>query len=379
MPNQLLIGVDGHILTEFPHGSRIYLLNVLREIGELNTGHRFVIFSNDKSKTSKMLPFLDFEHVEFPWHNKFFRLLYYFPLEIRKRGFDAFISQYITPIRGGATHHIVVIHDVLFEDFPQYFSRFFVLRSKILIRRSAMKSSRIITVTDYSSKRIQKHYNTSAEKMVITGNAISDKFSHEHPQATIEKTLRKNSISPPYIFSVSRLDKRKNLQGLINAFNSIASTVKDHELVIVGENTSRLDAMLSGLQHGNRVKALGAVTDDELPLIYAGADLVAFPTRCEGFGIPVIEAMASGCPLVCSDIPALREVAGDAALFFDPDVPGSMEQALIKGIKDSDLRAELIRKGKSNVSRFSWRNTALTLISAIEETCRSSFITPATK
>ena len=200
------------------------------------------------------------------------------------------------------------------------------------------------------------------EKIQVIYNGVAAHFSQIEDKGAIEQVLKKYGIDGNYILFVGKLEARKNLAGLIEAFRLFKKESKlEHKMVLVGSLGWKAEEILEkldeyGLQED--VVRLGYVCDEDLPFLMNGADVFLYPSLYEGFGIPALEAMACGTPVVASNTTSLPEVVGDTGLLVDPTSPGEIAEALTRILVDSALRKTLIVKGIERAASFTWRHAA---------------------
>ncbi len=231
--------------------------------------------------------------------------------------------------------------------------------------RFALKHARkIITVSNFSKQEIMDIYGAKAEKLTVIYNGYN-KFLYRQiaDNNEIAKILDKYGIERPYLLYVGRLEKKKNVSRLVEAFAIAKESNKNikQKLVLVGDAGFGYDEINYVIQEFNLTSEIimpGWIAEEYIPAIYNGATAFIFPSEYEGFGIPVLQAMACRVPVAASSIPTLREVAGEAALFFDPDDVRSVARAIEKILTDSKLREQLIGLGEKRIKKFSWEKCA---------------------
>jgi len=225
-------------------------------------------------------------------------------------------------------------------------------------------AKKIITVSNFSKDEISKMYQLDEKKIKVIYNGYNKSLYRKIvDQRKIDEVLNRYGIERPFILYVGRLEKKKNIPTLIEAFNLMRENNKDikHKLVLVGDASFGYDEMKYIIREFDleaKIIMPGWVREDDLPYIYSSASIFVFPSKYEGFGIPMLQAMSCQVPIAASSIPVLREVAGEAAIFFDPDNKKSIENALTNLAKDSKLREKLIRNGAERVKNFSWEKCA---------------------
>jgi glycosyltransferase involved in cell wall biosynthesis len=220
--------------------------------------------------------------------------------------------------------------------------------AKYLLSRVAKRASAILCVSEFTASEMQKYLPVDKERVVVAYPAMGRAWG-------TSTATRPQLPNPPYLLAVGNLKKHKNLPRLIAAFAGIRSQIPQ-DLVVVGKregflNSEALPSSISADLEG-RVRFTGQVSDEELKQYYRNATALIFPSLYEGFGFPLVEAMAEGCPIACSNVSSLPEVAGDAALLFDPFRVEEIGRALLRITSDSALRDTLAERGKQRLGRF---------------------------
>jgi glycosyltransferase involved in cell wall biosynthesis len=267
---------------------------------------------------------------------------------------------------------VVTVHDISFVEHPEWFSRRDLNVLSRTVPRSVRRSQRVITVSELCRRQIIDHYRVPPEKVDAIPNAagpaamvLSSDEAHE------ELASMGLDWERPYVLAVGNLQPRKNLVRLIGAIRSLAAAGLDLDLLVVGPEHYRAEEVLGAAREvAGRIRFTGYVTDRQLAACYSGATVFAFPSLFEGFGIPLLEAMAHGVPVVCSKAGAFPEVCADAALYFDPLDVDSMADALRRVVTDSKLRLELVRKGRAREAEFSWRRSAEKTLAVYRQSAR---------
>ena len=256
---------------------------------------------------------------------------------------------------------VVTIHDTAFLAAPETmtWARQRYLRTQIA--RSIRQADQVLTVSRATADDLMRAFDVPADRITVTPLAADARFRPATPNA-LDHFRRQHDLHRPYILSVGTREPRKNIARLVRAFARIASTVA-HDLVLVGPAgwlESELDEAIRNLPAPvrARIRLTGFVPDDDLPLWYAAADVFAYPALHEGFGLPVLEAMACGVPVVTSNTSSLPEIAGDAALLVDPLDERALADAIARVIGDDPLAEDLRRRGRARARHFSWDETA---------------------
>lgn len=251
------------------------------------------------------------------------------------------------------SNQIMTIHDVSHERYPEWFSKNYYRFYHYMMPRIGKKAHAVLTVSEFSKKEIVDTLGINAEKIHVVHSNVP---FHNKPSKEEILSFARNPEAERYILAVSSMDPRKNFVRLVEAFDKIKD--KSVKLYIIGMsfkafNTPDLQKLI-----GENVHLPGYIPDEKLQTMYQNALLSVYPSLYEGFGLPPLESMTYGCPVINSDIPALHEVSQDAALYVDPynvdDITQKIEQLLV----DEPLRKELQEKGLEQIKKYSWDKSA---------------------
>lgn len=262
---------------------------------------------------------------------------------------------------------LAVIHDLNFEHNPEDLPRSHRNYYRHFFPKFAIKASRIVTVSEFSKKDIQKCYGIDTQKIDVVYNGVSEKFKpiETHEKLEIQSNFSKGN---PYLLFVGALHKRKNLQRLVDAYYELRKEKSIHQhLLIVGEAMWKSQSFIIPEELKGFVHFTGHLDSLNLAKVTAATDLLCFVSYFEGFGIPVLEAMKSGVPVLAGNLTALPEVGGDAAYYCDPYSVESIKEGLLQVIDDPTLRFSMIEKGLARAEQFTWDKTAQGLWKSFEK------------
>jgi glycosyltransferase involved in cell wall biosynthesis len=296
---------------------------------------------------------------------------------LKRGGADVFYSPYIkVPLFAGVPV-VSTIHDLTFfvEDrfndrpFDLWVNPPFRLFCFLVIRRAAA----VLVDSHTSARDVQRLLGAHQDKLRVIPLASSPAFRpHSDPMADVEVWTR-YGLKKGYVLYVGGFKPHKNVPTLVRAFAGLSNVLRTrHPLVLVGGPLpTDLEGFIKNSEVRDDIKAVGMVADDDLPALYRGAGLFAFPSHYEGFGLPVLEAMACGTPVVCSSTPALLELAGDAAIFCDPDDPEAWVIALRELLEDPARQQMLASRGTKRAGQYSLERMTDAILAVLDEVVRA--------
>jgi glycosyltransferase involved in cell wall biosynthesis len=257
---------------------------------------------------------------------------------------------------------VMTIHDLTYIKYPNFVN--WIVRSYTHRIRQCLKwTDLVITISESSKKDIIEYFQVEPDKIYVT--PLASRYNADYLSAenilNIEKQV-KYDFSQPYLLFVSTIEPRKNINSIILAFNLLKTKYKiEHQLILIGKKGWKYEPIFTAIENShwkNQIHHLDYLSDELVALFYSKADVFVYPSYYEGFGLPVLEAMALGTPVVTSNTSSIPEVTGDAAILIDPNDPIQLAEAILQVISDSRLRQDLIEKGKARAKLFSWERTA---------------------
>lgn len=305
------------------------------------------------------------------WH----RLRLPISVELFTGPLDVFYSpDFVLPPTRQATRTVLTVHDLSFERHPDAFVPSLRRYLKRVVPRSIERADRVLADSAHTRSDIISLFHTSPTDVDVLYSGVDPGFHPRREPGERERLGRRYGIDEwPYILSVGTLQPRKNYVRLIRAFADLEPGIAGPgiQLLIAGGEGWLYEDIVAEAEVHERVRLLGFVEDDHLPALYRQAALFVLPSLYEGFGLPVLEAMASGVPVVCSDASSLPEVAGDAALLVDPLDSDALTDAMARVLENQDLRQGMTARGLAQAAQFTWERAARQLLDTFDSLGRA--------
>lgn len=276
-------------------------------------------------------------------------------LPLRTRG--RFLVSLAGPAPLGKARQLLVMHDASPMRFPRTYTRAFATWYRLLYTTLSRRADAVATVSEFSRGELSRTLRVPRTRFLLAPCG-SDHF---HRVEAEPLSAQDAATSRPYVVCVGTLARHKNLGPMVEALRNGPVDV----LIVGASGRQQVFAAASSTATGDNVHVLGRISDGELAGLYDGAVALVFPSRYEGFGLPVVEAQVRSCPVVSSDAASLPEVAGDAALYFPPDAPEQGVAQVVRLLQDPDLAADMRARGLANAQRFTWRRTAEALAAGV--------------
>ncbi|MDT5061928.1 MAG: hypothetical protein QOH63_2387 [Acidobacteriota bacterium] len=374
----LHIAIDAHSVGTGLAGNESYITNLIEALAELDTINRYTLYVTKHEAVERFRNRWPHVAVRMTWpHTPLVRIPLTLATELRRRPVDLLHVQYTAPPFAPCPI-VATIHDLSFEHLPQTFKRRSRMQLRLTVRRTARVASRILVPSEHTRRDIIETYKVGAERVSVTKLAAPDHFAPVEDKREVRRVRELYKIRGDYILAVGSIQPRKNLTRLISAYSALRRA-RPHanlpQLALVGKRAWLYDETLRAIEESG-IKDLtvltGYVSESDLPALYTGALCFVYPSYFEGFGLPPLEAMQCGAPVIAGNKTSLPEVVGDAGLLVDPFDEDALAQALARLIDDSDLRARLRLKGLERARNFSWRETARSTIKAYEQAVRGN-------
>ena len=351
------IGIDARKLHDFGIGT--YIRNLLHELAKIDRNTEYVLLTRPADMAVAASLGENFRAVADRSGHYSLGEQISIPLAARRERLDLLHApHYVLPVLT-PSRSVVTIHDCIHLMFPEYLRhRLGYAFARAALYTAAHKSDRIFTVSEQSKRDILKFFDVPPEKIVVTPNAIDDRFSVPPSEEHVVNTRERYQLSHSYLLYVGNIKPHKNLERLIEAFHLVRMQGRSElELIIIGDEISKLQSLRRAVHkydiHRN-VRFLGYVPDKTLAVLYRLASVFVFPSLYEGFGLPPLEAMASGTPVVTSNVSSLPEVVGDAAVLVDPYKAEAIADGILTVLQSAHIREDLRKRGFARVKEYSW-------------------------
>ena len=355
------IAIDARKLRDYGIGT--YVRNLLRQLARQDHATEYVVLCQEPDCAMVAELGANFRAVPERAGAYSMREQLTVPLDLRRERANLFHAPHyvlppLTPCRA-----VVTIHDCIHLRFPQYLpSRIGFAYARASLWTATHRAARVITVSEASKRDILRYFRVPESRIEVIYNAIDDRYWEEPSDEEMDRVQQRYQLNAPFVLYAGNIKPHKNLERLIEAFHLLRQdqNFKDVQLLIIGDEISKY-ASLRRAVHRHKlhkyVRFFGFVPDQTLAALYRLAAVFVFPSLYEGFGLPPLEAMASGTPVITSNVSSLPEVVGDAALMIDPYDPAAIADAIRRVLDDAALRADLRLRGLAHAREFSWERS----------------------
>lgn len=364
--NSLHIGIDCRLPYYQMGGISQFALHLLPALAALDQTNRYSVLHMAKDGRSYTPTAPNFQRYNLytPCHHRWER--WTLSAELLPRRLDLLHSIDFIPPQRGARKHLITVHDLNFIYYPEFLTaeskRYYVDQ----IQWAVTHVDHITADSEATRQDVIGHLKVDPAKITTVYLAANPLYSRDYSEDEIEATLAQHNLPRGFILCVGTLEPRKNIPTLLRAYKQLREeTAVDVPLILVGSKGWIYDEIFAtieklGLQ--NQVRHLSGIFDQQLAHLYQAAGVLVTPSHYEGFGLPALEAMHSGCPVIVSNRGSLPEVVGPAGLLLEPDDVTGWAEALARVLTDSALRAKMVAQGKAQATTFSWPRTAAQML-----------------
>ena len=359
------IGIDATPLFLRKGGIGYYAQNLLEALTRIDSKNEYLLFKTTANQGDSFLPLLTRPNVKVIQTSKHWQ-----KWRSRREEVDLYHGTNFRLRGSGKIGNVVTIHDLAFKRFPQFLKKQWGQSISFLkTKRDVQRADRVIAVSRHTAEDIVEFFKSDPRKIRVIYHGIDEGFHRGVSENAVTLVKRKFHIeTPSYLLFVGTVEPRKNLPTLIRAFQYLPDLHSDFSLVLAGGFGWRYGEVVDlSRSLENRVILTGYITPEDLISLYGGASLFVYPSFYEGFGIPLLEAMAMGVPIIASRTSSIPEVAGDAAIFFDPFSAEDLAAAISRVLMASSLVDSLRIKGKERAKMFTWNRAAQETLSCYQE------------
>ncbi len=372
------IAIDAHSVGTELGGNESYATNLIKALAEIDQTNRYTLFVTRQAAVERLAGrWPNFEVRRTSPHTPLVRIPLTLSAELRRNPVDLLHVQYTAPPFAPCPV-VATIHDLAFEHLPETFKRRSWMQLRLTVRATARRADQIITVSDYSRDDIVATYGIAPERITVTPEAAPAHFARVTNGNEIKRVRESYGIGKEYILSLCSIQPRKNLVRLIEAYTSVRLSRPPGEfpqLVLAGKRAWLDRETIRAAERNSADRDIvftGYVPDRDLPALYTGAICFVYPSYFEGFGLPVLEAMQCGVPVIAGNRTSLPEVVGDAGVLVDPFNEKELADGIARVVDNPDHRAQLSVKGLKRAKDFDWTTTAQMTLQVYERAARKS-------
>jgi glycosyltransferase involved in cell wall biosynthesis len=376
MSPPLRIAIDAHSVGSQLAGNETYAVNLIESLAAIDSVNTYTLYVTRRAAVERFHDrWPNFSVVRTLPHSPIVRIPLTLSAELRRNPVDVLHVQFTAPPLAPCPV-VVSIHDLSFEHLPETFKRRSRMQLRLTVRRSAQKAARILTLSESVRQDIIQTYAIAPDLVTTIPPAAAEHFSPVTDAKELQRVRHTYAITGDYILSVGSIQPRKNLKRLVAAYvrlHTERAGVKLPTLVLVGKRAWLYGETLRAIEQsgvGEKIVLTDYVPETDLPALYSGALCFVYPSYFEGFGLPPLEAMKCGTPVIVGNKTSLPEVVGEAGLLIDPFDEAEIAAALARLIDNPDLRENLRVKGLQRAIKFSWHDTARRTLEVYEQVGR---------
>ena len=376
------IGIEGQrLFRKKKHGMDMVALELIRYLQEIDHENEYIVFIAPDEDDSVLKETANFKIVKLDGGSYPVWEQFALPKAAREAGCQILHCTSNTAPVNCKIPLVVTLHDIIYMESSYAkilagsatpYQKFGNVYRKMVVPKIVKKSQKIITVSHFEKNRIGEFFGMKGDKrLTAVYNGVSEHFKPVTDKAELKRVKEKYHLPDKYFFFLGNTDPKKNTKGTLKAFSDfIKRSGSEHKLVMLDYDRTELDKLLEEIGDKgfiNRIVLTGYVVNTDLPSIYCQSDVFLYPSLRESFGIPMLEAMACGVPVITSNTSSMPEVAGTAAFIIDPFKPEEITEAILKILGDKALRDDLIKKGFEQAAKFSWRAMAQSVLAIYRE------------
>jgi len=364
------IGFNSEKILQRTTGVGCYAYNLIKHLLAQDKENRYFLFFHSDTNNCSEANWMEGDNVEidsvFSEDSNVRRIIWEqltLPKLANEKGLDIFhYVDHSLSIISKPVPTVITVHDLAFFRHPEAYTMSRRVYKSLISRPSIRRANKIITVSEYTKQEVLELTGVDPGKVHVVHNGINDEFRLIQDREPVDRFIREHSLPPRYILFVGTLQPRKNVVGLIKSYALLMERkAVPHHLVICGEKGWIFDEIFMEVERSrlnDRVRFIESIPHEHLPYLYNGAELFVYPSLFEGFGLPLLEAMRCGVPVVASSTTSMPEVVGDAGVLIDPNDVEGFAQSMEEILCDGELAADLARRGLERSREFSWDKCA---------------------
>jgi glycosyltransferase involved in cell wall biosynthesis len=369
--------IDATSIPRLMAGAGVYTYNLIRAVAVVDQENEYVIFTKDDAFDDLRRDKPPFRTVHVPARSRPARLMweqFVLPAQLRRHRIDVIHSPHHTaPMVAAGRRRVITFHDLTFFILPERYPASRLVYFRTVSWATAKRADALICPSQTVRDDILRLLHVPPEKVRAIAEAAAPEFQPLEDEAALERVRARFLLPERFILNVGSLEPGKNRATLLKAFSRLRERGLEHKLVIAGQRAWKHKGdfeLVEQLGLKEEVVFSGYVPPEDMPALYNAADLFAFPSLYEGFGLPVLEAMSCGVPVVASNVSAIPEVASEAALLVDPHDADQLCDAMERILRDKRLQATLRRRGLTRAKDFSWERAARETVAVYQETAK---------
>jgi glycosyltransferase involved in cell wall biosynthesis len=372
------IAIDAHSVGTGLAGNESYATNLIEALADIDRVNDYTLYVTKREAVERFTNrWPNFTTRQTLPHTPLIRIPLTLSAELRRKPVDILHVQFTAPPLAPCSV-VCTLPDLAFEHLPETFKRRSWMQLRLTVRHTVKRAAHIVTVSEYSRRDIMQTYDVASERISVIPEAAPKHFGPVKDEKELQRVRQTYGIEGEYILSVGSIQPRKNIARLIAAYRLLRTSrpeAKLPKLVLVGKRAWLYEETIQRIQDAgisDDVIVTGYVPEKDLPALYSGALCFVYPSYFEGFGLPPLEAMKCGAPVIVGNKTSLPEVVGDAAVLVDPFDVDSIAFAMGRLIDDSNFRSKLSVKGLDRSRRFSWQETARQTLDVYRQVAASS-------
>ncbi len=349
----------------------VVALELIKQLQALDTHNQYVVFTKEDSDKDCLNESVNWSLQTVPGYTYADWEQIQLPIAAKKEKIDFLHCTCNTAPLYLSKPTLLTLHDIIYLEKLDFdgtsYQNFGNIYRRFVVPRVVHKASYVITVSEYERNTILERLHLPEEKVKVVYNAVNEKFNDRSDQEEIDNFRKKYRLPSDYLLFLGNTAPKKNTKNVVLAFASYCRLAKDRvPMVILDYEQMLVRELLISNDYGDCLDHFifpGYINPSEMPLVYQAATLFLYPSLRESFGLPILEAMGCGVPVITSNTSSMPEVSGDAALLVDPEQPDQITEAMLSLLSDDELRNELCRRGKARAAAFTWEKAARQLLS----------------